>query len=255
MGTYSTLDLIYKGVYMESESDFRITFEESYGLYQISVDEVNKIMKDKVPCYRNISCKICTDTGSVFVRFSASESRHLNRVIKVFKKHFEPYIYTLPNQTLEEAFLETMIKSKAKVSVAESITGGLISSRIISVSGASKIIENGFVVYSDEAKANLLGIDPSYIEKYSAVSNEVAKEMMISLAQKTTSEVVITTTGLAGPGGGTENTPVGTVFFGIKVFDKQEVFHEVFSGDRESIRLKASAYALEKVIYLLRNEG
>lgn len=240
---------------MESESDFRITFEESYGLYQISVDEVTKIIKDKVPCNRSVSCKIDTDTGSIFVRFSTSESKHLNRVIKVFKKQFEPYIYTLPNQTLEEAFLETMLKNKAKVSVGESITGGLVASRIISVSGASKIIENGFVVYSDDAKTRVLGIDSELIKKHDAVSKEVAKEMMISIFNQTSSDVVITTTGLAGPGGGTEEIPVGTVFIGIKVFDKEEVYHQVFDGDRESIRQKASAFALEKVIYLLRNEG
>lgn len=139
-----------------------------------------------------------------------------------------------------------------KVATAESCTGGLLAGKIIDVSGASDIIDMSFVTYSNEAKNELVGVSLDTIEKYNVVSEEVAKEMAEGAAKKANCKVGLSTTGVAGPKGGTESIPVGTVCFGICVDGKVTTYRHVFkSFSRQYVRKAAVKFVLEKLEELL----
>lgn len=141
-----------------------------------------------------------------------------------------------------------LLKSKGwTISTAESCTGGLLSELITSVSGASEVFELGICTYSERIKNEYLGVPMNDIEKYGVVSEEVARSMVRGLKKCSGADVCISVTGIAGPGGGTEKTPVGTVFIGMTVGDREEVFlpelWKLNDLSRENIRRSAAAFA------------
>lgn len=116
---------------------------------------------------------------------------------------------------MDEHKLKTfLMKNNLKISLAESCTGGLICSFITNIDGASNFFEQGFVTYSDESKIRLLGVNKETMEKYGAVSEQVAKEMAIGLVGNW-ADVALATTGIVGPTGGTKDNPIGTVYIGM----------------------------------------
>jgi len=139
------------------------------------------------------------------------------------------------------------------VSVAESCTGGMVSSKIINVPGASNIIGESFVTYSNEAKIKRLGVSPEILNSFGSVSHECVKEMAENLQKLTHCDLAITISGLAGPTGGSIDKPIGTVWFGY--WYNHHLYTEVkrFSGDRFEIREEASDYAIEKAIAILES--
>lgn len=150
---------------------------------------------------------------------------------------------------MEELLKEIIEKLKNKnwhISFAESITGGLCASTLISIGGASKVISESLVTYSNEAKMKYLNVSSKTIDKYTVVSEEVAKEMAEGLNKLTKSEVCVSLTGLAGPEGDGIN-PVGLVCFGLDINGDVKTFKNVFSGDRNEIRNKAMKYIFEEI--------
>ena len=143
-----------------------------------------------------------------------------------------------------KSLVKILIKKKLKISFVESCTGGLLASSVTSISGASKIFNLGLVTYSNQSKIDELNIDPNDISTHGAVSEKIAKKMAQHIQQKTGSNLAISITGIAGPDGGTDEKPVGTVF--IALADKNEVqvkkIHAL--GDREKIQHKAVTEAL-----------
>ncbi|MGL4533583.1 MAG: CinA family protein [Fusobacteriaceae bacterium] len=158
------------------------------------------------------------------------------------KSEFKNYV--------EKLILELKNK-KLKLSVAESCTGGMLSSEIVEVSGASEVFYEGIVTYSCESKIKRLGVSEETIKKYGMVSEQTAKEMLKGLE----TEVAISTTGIAGPNGGTEKTPVGTVYIGIKYLNKIKVRKYFFSGSREEIRLAAVQASIYLLLKEIENKG
>lgn len=143
-----------------------------------------------------------------------------------------------------------------KITCAESCTGGIISAAICSIPGSSKVFEEGFVLYSNEAKSRSLKINKNLIKKYGAVSEVVAKEMSIKALSVTKSNISIAITGIAGPEGGTEKKPVGLVFIAIAIHGL--VVHIKaynFKGTRNKIRLDASLRAIKECTKLLKKKN
>lgn len=131
------------------------------------------------------------------------------------------------------------------VSTAESCTGGMVASKLISYPGISEVFKEGAVTYSNEAKVKRLGVSEKTLENFGAVSYETAVEMAKGIAKEAQTDVAIVTTGIAGPGGGTIDKPVGLVYIGIKVKDKTIVKKFEFKGNREEVRVNATFSALE----------
>lgn len=141
---------------------------------------------------------------------------------------------------------EKLINNHLTISVAESLTGGLLSSKFVDFSGASSFFVEGVVTYSDEAKISRLGVKKETLQKFSAVSEEVATEMAIGVSKNLNTDIGISTTGVAGPNSDGINE-VGLVFVGIYINEKVYVFRYNFSGNRNEIRNETVKYALNEL--------
>lgn len=146
---------------------------------------------------------------------------------------------------LEEKVVSELKNRGYTITTAESCTGGLLAGRILNVSGASAIYNEGHITYSNEAKERLLGVSHDTLEKYGAVSQQTAKEMARGAAEVAKAEVGLSTTGIAGPGGGTLEKPVGLVYVGCSINGDVEVKECRFKGNREENRAAAVEAALE----------
>ena len=158
------------------------------------------------------------------------------------------YIKDIITYGIGESVLETTVKDLFTEGDIESCTGGMIASKLIEVPGISENFIEGIVSYSNEAKIKRLKVKKETLEKYGAVSEEVAREMLAGLK----TDIGISTTGIAGPDGGTKNKPVGLVYIGIKVKDEVKVFKRELKGDRNKIRQRAMMHALYNLLKILK---
>ena len=160
---------------------------------------------------------------------------------------------------IEKAIGDLLRENGWTLSVAESCTGGLVSDRITNVAGSSDYFEGGIVSYSIKAKAQHLGIPLKYIEKYGAVSPQIAKKMAEGVRQAFHTTCGLSTTGVAGPTGGTKKTPVGTVFIGISVEKRTIVKKLKLRGHRRAIKEKSAEEGLrflyEQLVHFTQNPG
>ncbi len=148
-----------------------------------------------------------------------------------------------------------MLKERGlKIAVAESCTGGLISSRITDISGASDYFEAGITTYSNVSKIRLLNVPKDTIDRYGAVSEETAKSMAEGVKKTLHADIGVSVTGIAGPTGGTEGKPVGTVFIGLATKKATYVRKFFFDGNRLEIRRKTSDAAFMLVEEYLEGE-
>ncbi len=154
--------------------------------------------------------------------------------------------------SLIQQLAQTLLANKLSIALAESCTGGLLAAHLTDLSGSSQWFERGFVTYSNEAKEESIGVARSLIERYGAVSEEVARAMAEGVLKNSRAQVSIAITGIAGPGGGTVNKPVGMVCFawGRRENNLIETHSQTkkLSGDRQDIREEACIYALKKII-------
>ena len=147
--------------------------------------------------------------------------------------------------------IKKLLKRNISISIAESCTGGLLSSKFTSVAGISKIFNMGLITYSNKSKTSLLKISQNDLKKYGSVSHQTASLMVKNLQQLTKSKLCISTTGIAGPSGGTKVKPVGLIYFGIKYRNKTFILEKKFKGSRIQIQqktIKAIFTTLEKLI-------
>ena len=139
-----------------------------------------------------------------------------------------------------KTLIKLLTKKKLKISFAESCTGGLLSSIITSVSGASKVFNLGLVTYSNQAKTRVLKVNKNIIKKYGAVSHECCSAMVKNLSRISKANINISITGIAGPKGGTKEKPVGLVYIGVKKGNKIQVNKFIFKGKNRSSIQKAT---------------
>jgi nicotinamide-nucleotide amidase len=128
-----------------------------------------------------------------------------------------------------------LIKNKITISVAESCTGGLLSSKLTTLSGSSKYFKMGLITYSNNAKINILNVNKKVIDKYGAVSQECCRAMVENLSKLSKSKINVSITGVAGPKGGTKYKPIGLVFIGIKAGNKIFIIKNLFGKKNRSI--------------------
>ena len=147
-------------------------------------------------------------------------------------------------KSLEETVVELLAKNRLSVTTAESCTGGLIAGTIVNVAGASDVLNEGYVTYSNEAKERLVGVRHKTLERFGAVSEESAREMAEGAARRAGADAALSATGIAGPGGGTVEKPVGLVYIGCCLKGKTIVKKWQFTGYRSENRLDTVRAAL-----------
>ena len=166
----------------------------------------------------------------------------------------DKYIYATSEVTLEETILGMLASREFTVAVAESCTGGLVASRLTDVPGSSSCFLQGFVVYSNQAKHNTLGVPEETINKFGAVSEEVAQAMATGCLEKSGADFAVATTGIAGPSGGSPEKPVGTLCLAIAQKNSSDLISRrlVLQGDRQQNKLRFSEAALRELWHFLR---
>lgn len=145
---------------------------------------------------------------------------------------------------LEERIVDLMCEKKLTLATAESCTGGMLASRIIDVPGVSEVFKAGFVTYANEAKQNLIGVKEETLTQFGAVSGQTAKEMVLGAMKVANADMAVATTGIAGPGGGTKEKPVGLVYIACGSADDIVVERCLFNGNRREIRQASVEHAL-----------
>ena len=146
---------------------------------------------------------------------------------------------------LEELLIKLLRKKELSLVTAESCTGGMLTSRLVSVPGASEVLKAGLVTYSNKAKRKYLDVKKDTLKKYGAVSKQTVKEMAKGAAIGNDSDIAVSITGIAGPDGGTEEKPVGLVSIGCYAKDHVTIKEYKFKGSRQEIREAATQAAME----------
>ncbi|RLA61009.1 MAG: hypothetical protein DRQ78_09040 [Epsilonproteobacteria bacterium] len=150
-------------------------------------------------------------------------------------------------ETNTKNIIKKLTEQKQTVSFAESCTGGRIAAAFTAISGASAVLNGSCVTYSDEIKHIWLGVSYEILKEYGAVSSECVSQMLKGIQKLAESDYAIAVSGIAGPTGGSDEKPVGTVYIGIQTPFSQEVFHCYFHGSRESIQEQSTQFSIEKL--------
>ena len=155
-----------------------------------------------------------------------------------------------PAKTLEEEVVELLARKHLTVTTAESCTGGLIAGTLINAAGASDVLNEGYVTYSNEAKERLVHVSHETLERYGAVSAQTAQEMAEGAARAAGADAAVSATGIAGPGGGSVEKPVGLVYIGCCLNGRTVVKECRFNGTRMENRLRT----VETALTMLRDQ-
>ena len=172
-----------------------------------------------------------------------------------FTEKLGDYIFSTHNEPLEKAVGDLLKTKGLTLATAESCTGGLLSSRLTDIPGSSEYFYRGAVTYSNESKVDMLGVGKDLIENFGAVSSEVVEAMASGVRISSDTDIGIAISGIAGPDGGTEAKPVGTVYIGLDYRGKIKFSKRFnFSGNREEIKLISVEYALDAIRKLVLND-
>ncbi|MCP1101559.1 nicotinamide-nucleotide amidase [Aequitasia blattaphilus] len=229
-------------VYLENLQELRF-FSYMIKVTEIGESKAEMMIKDLIDKQTNPTIAPYAKIGEVHFRITTSaknqeEATEIMRptVEELFRRFGDKIFTTKEEETLEEVVVHLLEEKKYKIAAAESCTGGLFMGRLINVSGASNVVGESYITYSNEAKERLLGVSKETLEKHGAVSEETAMEMAIGAAKRAHADVGVGITGIAGPTGGTDEKPVGLIFIGCFIKGKTEVFRFQLRGNREKNR-------------------
>ncbi|WMJ88318.1 competence/damage-inducible protein A [Anaerocolumna sp. MB42-C2] len=233
-----------------------ILYSEMVKICGIGESKAEIMVKDLIEKQTNPTIATYAKNGEVHIRITAAADSEgsgkslVKPMVDELKRRFADAIYTTDeNENLEDIVVSMLAKHHIMLTTAESCTGGLIAGRIVNVPGASAVLGEGFITYSNEAKQKYLKVSPQTLMRYGAVSRETAAEMAQGAAASSGSKASLAVTGIAGPDGGTEEKPVGLVYIGCTVNEKLHIKEYRLKGNRQKIRDLTVIYALD----LLRN--
>jgi len=225
-------------------------FIKTLRFFDINETDLNQFIKSAFAGDSSVKIGYYPVFPEVKLILQGNNSQVLEEAVCKIKEKFRVQLISEEDEGMPWVIGKLLTEKKESIAVAESCTGGLLSSLITSVSGSSAYFERGFVTYSPESKIELLGVNPATIEKFGVVSYEVAFEMAEGVKRKVGVSYALGITGFAGPTGGTPDNPVGTVYIGFAFKNKVKSFKFMFSGSRKEIQTMASYTALD----ILRRE-
>ena len=254
-------DMFEKSVkpYLEkfSNKQFISKYVRFYGVGESLLE--TKI-KDIMDNQTNPTLALYAKTGEVLLRITASGDDKeecedlIRKQLDEIENRVGEYIYLVGDEDISSTQTEMntvvanlLIENKFTIAIAESLTGGKISSMLVEKSGISEAFLEGIVCYSNKSKINTLGVREETLAKFGAVSEEVAKEMALGAAKRLGADFAVATTGIAGPNSDETDKPVGLAYIGIYAQGDISVRECLFTGDRELIRYRTSVEALEEV--------
>ena len=252
--------LLKSGVipYLSKKSD-KILMSKNINIFGKSESEIESILQNMMNSLENPTLAPYDKDGEVILRVTASAKTtqealdKINPIIKEIKEKIgDKYIYGIDVESLQTTLVHKLKNKKLTLSTAESCTGGFLSKMITEVSGSSDVFNLGVCTYSNEMKKKVLGVTHATLEKYTAVSQQVAKEMAIGIRKLSGADIGVSTTGLAGPKSDASGKPVGLVYIGIESDFYSEVLElnlaKGFGDERDDIRHSACLHALYSLL-------
>ncbi len=220
----------------------------------IPESEVDKaVLEAGIP--DGVECIINAGKSEIAVKLRSERESELNSLAEKLAAAFPENFMGFDVSGPAEALFLLLLKKGASAASAESCTGGLIGKLLTDIPGVSSVYPGGLISYSNEAKIKLLGVKPETIEKHGAVSSQTAAEMAEGVIKVFGSEYGISVTGIAGPGGGSAEKPVGTVYTGVSGGGRTVVRRFLFRGGRESVRQRSANAALFTAFSFIRGEN
>ncbi len=215
-----------------------------YKIAAMGESVVEEKVGQKILAISSVELGYCARPGEVDLRIIGPHAA-VEEADKIVRADLGHVIFTDDDRTLEEVLVRLLAAKKQTLVTAESCTGGLLANRITNVAGASLALLAGYVCYANEAKIDILGVDPKLIERHGAVSEEVARAMGQGARKRAKSTYALATTGIAGPDGGSEEKPVGTVYVALADENGTKVKKLFFPSDRETFKQLVAQVAFE----------
>ena len=231
-----------------------VVYGEKLVVVNIGESAAEEMVLDIIKNQTNPTIATFASAGKVIFRVTAkAKNKEMCKTLiqpvteELIKRFGKENAYIVDSGKIEDKVAELLLKENLTVSVAESLTGGLVASKLIGYPGISKSFLEGFVTYSNESKIRALNVKKETIEKYGAVSEQTAKEMAYGAAKVSGSDIGVSTTGIAGPNGGSKEKPVGLVYVCVYYDGKYEVKNIHATGTRDTIRERAANTVLDLV--------
>ncbi|HAU99844.1 MAG TPA: hypothetical protein DCW47_01460, partial [Lachnospiraceae bacterium] len=229
------------------------SYEQIFKICGLTMEEARNLTGDLITG-NNPSMEMEFANGEIHITVSAraegdkSAKKVAKPVIKEIKSRFSEKIYALDRDTsLARTVFDLLSGNNLTLATAESCTGGMIAARLVDMPGISEVFKEGFITYSNKAKRSRLGVKKSTLLRYGAVSAETVREMAKGGAFFSKADICVAVSGTAGPDGGTEEKPVGTVFVGCCIKGKTVTKECHFKGDRNQIREQAVTEAFSLI--------
>jgi nicotinamide-nucleotide amidase len=226
-----------------------------FGIPESAIAETLRVAEGEIDGFDRLEITTCLRRGEVEVvtrREPAGEEAYSALVDLVRERH-DHHLFSVDGSTIDEQVVALL--AGRWIATAESCTAGLLAARLTERPGSSEYVAGGVVAYANEAKSELLGVDPALIERFGAVSVEVAEAMAEGALRRFEADTAVSVTGIAGPGGGTEDKPVGTVCWSVKLADGGSLTRSALvPGDRADIRDRSTTVAMHLLRRVLSGE-
>lgn len=238
--------------YLEAKSKYRL--ESKYiRIFGIGESAMEDMLIDLVENQSNPTIAPYAKEGEVTLRITAKYDNEENQddiispVVEEIQRRLGDAVYSVENMGLDELTAKLLMDNNITISIAESCTGGLLSARLTDIPGISKVYKGGIVTYSNEAKSKYLGVKNDTLERFGAVSRETAIEMAEGMRNSSGTDIAVSVTGIAGPGGETPDKPVGLVY--VALADKENIYCRrlMLWGDRYKIRYITTLNAFDMI--------
>jgi len=228
-----------------------------YGIPESEIANTLRAASDTGLALEPLEITTCLRRGEIEVatRYEARFEDAYRAFVDFLGERHGDQLFSPDGTTVDEQVAGLLLGAGRTVAVAESCTGGLMSARLTELAGSSDYFLGGAVVYSNQAKVSIAGVDPGLIERFGAVSTEVAEALASGAASRFSADVGIGITGIAGPGGGTEEKPVGTVCFSVSLGDAARLTRRLrLPGNRSDIRERSTTVAMHLLLQVLSGE-
>jgi nicotinamide-nucleotide amidase len=239
-------------------TEYRRGIVRLYGIPESEIANTLRAAEDAGMSLEPLEITTCLRRGEIEVatRYEPSAEADYQAFVEFMAERHPAELFSPDGSTVDEQVASLLVRSGRTVAVAESCTGGLMSARLTERSGSSAYFLGGAVVYSNEAKVSMADVDPGLIERFGAVSTEVAEALGSGACARFGADLGIGITGIAGPGGGTEEKPVGTVCFSVCARDGARLTRRLrLPGSRSDIRERSTTVVMHLLRRVLLGEG
>lgn len=246
--------------YLQTKQEYTFV-SEILRVASVGESAMETLVKDIIDAQTNPTIAPYAKFGESILRITAkakteAEAKTLIAPIKAaLRERLGSAVYAEGETNMQTVVAQLLLSKHLTIAVAESCTGGLLTSALVEYPGISEVLLEGCVTYSNQAKMQRLGVQAQTLETYTAVSAQTAAEMAEGIAKTSGADIGISTTGIAGPDGGTTEKPVGLVYIGLSIKGKTTVTEYHYTGKRNQIRERATMYALDLLRKALQYEA